>query len=128
MTVEGVAVALDTSQTSIWRYEAGQRRPSGPTLHALAGLYNKATEWFFGEEEAETQPRQEPAAPEDSGNSTDSTYEDDIAFIESQPELSFKGLQGDLTPEEAREVRNFIEYTLAKREQRGRSEDNQGGD
>ena len=51
MTIEAVANTIDTSATTIWRYEAGQRRPSGPTLHALASIYNKPVEWFFGEEE-----------------------------------------------------------------------------
>ena len=51
MTIEAVANTVDTSATTIWRYEAGQRRPSGPTLHALASIYNKPVEWFFGEEE-----------------------------------------------------------------------------
>ena len=50
-TLEAVAEAIDSSLTTIWRYEAGQRRPSGPTLYALATLYNKPVEWFFGEEE-----------------------------------------------------------------------------
>ena len=49
-TLEAVAEAIDSSLTTIWRYEAGQRRPSGPTLYALATLYNKPVEWFFGEE------------------------------------------------------------------------------
>ena len=118
MTVESVAAALDTSPTSIWRYEAGQRRPSGPTLHAIAGLYRKSTEWFFGVEEADPQSRQKQAAQDEPMGANDSIHEQNIAFIESQPELAFMGSQGDLTPEEALEVRNFIEYTLAKREQR----------
>ena len=51
MTIEAVANTIDTSTTTIWRYEAGQRRPSGPTLHALASIYNKPVEWFYGEED-----------------------------------------------------------------------------
>ena len=51
MTMEAVADAIDTSATTIWRYEAGQRRPSGPTLYALASVYSRPVEWFSGEEE-----------------------------------------------------------------------------
>ncbi len=51
MTIEAVANTIDTSATTIWRYEAGHRRPSGPTLHALASIYGKPMEWFYSEEE-----------------------------------------------------------------------------
>ena len=49
LTIEAVASAIDTSNTTIWRYEAGQRRPSGPTLHALASVYGKSVDWLRGE-------------------------------------------------------------------------------
>ena len=56
LTLEAVASALDSSYTTIWRYEAGQRRPSGPTLYALATIYQRPVEWFFSEEDAEKEP------------------------------------------------------------------------
>ena len=62
MTMEAVADAIDTSATTIWRYEAGQRRPSGPTLYALASVYSRPVEWFFGEEE---KPQRLPPPPND---------------------------------------------------------------
>ena len=112
LTLEQVAEALDTSYPTIWRYEAGQRNPSGPTLHALAALYERPMDWFFGEggEPYWSHSIEERMVAEAKG-STDKEY------------VSFMGLQGELTPEEALEVRNFIEYTLAKREQRKLRED-----
>ena len=57
LTLEQVAEALETSYPTIWRYEAGQRNPSGPVLYALATLYAKPVEWFFGEDEVTSPTR-----------------------------------------------------------------------
>ena len=51
LTLQQAAEAVGTDLNSIWRYEAGRHRPSGPALHALANLYNKPVEWFFGGQE-----------------------------------------------------------------------------
>ena len=51
LTLQQAAEAVGTDLNSIWRYEAGRHRPSGPALHALANVYGKSVEWFFGEEE-----------------------------------------------------------------------------
>ena len=51
LTLQQVAEAVGTDLNSIWRYEAGRHRPSGPALHALANVYGKSVEWFFGEED-----------------------------------------------------------------------------
>ena len=51
LTLQRAAEAVSTDLNSIWRYEAGRHRPSGPALHALAHLYNKPVEWFFGGQE-----------------------------------------------------------------------------
>ena len=50
LTLEGTAERVNTGFNTIWRYEAGYHRPSGPTLYALAALYNKPVEWFFDED------------------------------------------------------------------------------
>ena len=50
LTLQQAAEAVGTDLNSIWRYEAGRHRPSGPALHALANVYGKSVEWFFGEE------------------------------------------------------------------------------
>ena len=56
LTLEKSAELVNTNFNTIWRYEAGQRRPSGPTLYALATLYGKPVEWFFGGEEQGSEP------------------------------------------------------------------------
>ena len=105
-------------RNTIWRYESGYRTPSTLALQGLAALYGKPVEWFFGEEPEVSLMQLEPENKVDSRQpEPNSTHEEDMAFIESQAELSYMRLQGELTPEEAREVRNFIEYTLGKREQ-----------
>ena len=62
LTLQQAAEAVGTDLNSIWRYEAGRHKPSGPALHALANLYNKTVEWFFGEEE---KPQRLPPPPND---------------------------------------------------------------
>ena len=50
LTLEGAAERVNSGFNTIWRYEAGYHRPAGPTLYALAALYNKPVEWFFDED------------------------------------------------------------------------------
>ena len=51
LTLQQAAEAIGTDLNSIWRYEAGRHRPSAPALHALANVYSKPVEWFYGEED-----------------------------------------------------------------------------
>ena len=50
LTQEEAAEAVGTTVTSIWRYEAGYRRPSGPILFALATLYETTVAGFNGDD------------------------------------------------------------------------------
>ena len=54
LTLEKAADALGTSYNTIWRHEAGQHVPRGPTLHALASLYGTSVEWLTGKDEPVT--------------------------------------------------------------------------
>ena len=96
MSIEGVADALDTSTTSIWRYEAGQRRPSGPTLHALAALYGRSVNWLQGgQEEAETQQETDDVTT-------------DRELVMSEPMLALRTARADLTDEDMHDIAEFI--------------------
>ena len=53
MTLQEAADRAGVEQTTIWRYEAGQRTPSGPTLRVLSQVYRKPVEWFWQEEDEE---------------------------------------------------------------------------
>ena len=67
LTLEGAAERVNTGFNTIWRYEAGRHQPSGPTLYALAALYNKPVEWFFDEDtEPSSVLTQTAKAPESS--------------------------------------------------------------
>ena len=109
MTLEGVADALETSFTTIWRYEAGQRQPSGSTLYALASLYRKPVEWFF-----EDSPSVEADA-----EVSDRSFMKDIDVIMSEPELMLRSLKHELSDEAIRSIANFIRFT--HEEERGKS-------
>ena len=66
LTLEGVAVAIGSSFTTIWRYEAGQRVPSGPALFALATLYDTTVEHLVaGRIEPAPVETSSPGAPSD---------------------------------------------------------------
>ena len=105
MTLEAVAEALDSSFTTIWRYEAGQRRPSGSTLYALAELYGKPVEWFFGKE--------------------DST--DDIDIEDPDLRIFFRGEWDEFTEREKEFIRDAIRdaraYLKKRNEMMGRPDD-----
>ena len=94
-TVERAADAIDTSTTSIWRYESGQRRPSGPTLHALAALYGTSVDWFFGGDEPQ---------PERS-------IEADRELVMNEAQLALRSAGDDLSDDAIREIARFIRYT-----------------
>ena len=106
MTLEGVAEALGTSFTSIWRYESGQRRPNGDTLYALAELYGRPVEWFYKEENDTSPPEQA----------------DDIDIADPELALFFRGEWDELTDEEKEFIKGMIRESrelLRKRRESG---------
>ena len=109
LTLEQAAEHIGVRLNTVWRYEKGEIQPSEPVLKLCCQIYEKPLQWFFGQEEEPKPPEPDP----------ESTYEDDIAFIESVPQLAFRGLEGDLTPEEARTIRELIELMLAKKRENG---------
>ena len=107
LTLEKAAVAIGTDLNTIWRYEAGRHRPSGPTLHALASLYGRSVEWFYGEEE-DTPPTPGP---------------DDIDITDPELSLFFRGEWDELTEEEKEFIKGMIRESrelLRKRREAGR--------
>ena len=76
LTLERAADLLGTSFNTIWRYEAEQHRPSGPTLYALASLYKRPVEWFSDEKE------EIPALP----------VRQDVEALDSTPEPDSAGV------------------------------------
>ena len=109
-TVERAADAIDTSTTSIWRYESGQRRPSGPTLHALAALYGTSVDWFFGEDEQQ---------PEHS-------IEADRELVMNEAQLALRSTSDELSNEAISDIADYIRF-VREREERRRRERQGGG-
>ena len=110
LTLEGVASELDSSFTSIWRYEAGQRHPSGATLYALASLYGKPVEWFFAEEE------------EEPNNSPDPSPDADRELVMNEASLALRSVSKELSDEAIKSIADFIRFVHEKeqKEQRER--------
>ena len=118
-TLEAAAVQIGVRLNTVWRYEKGEIQPSEPVLKLCCQIYDRTLPWFFGENE---EPKSAPAQqeePEPTKSDPESTYEEDMAFIESIPQLAFRGQEGDLTPEEARTIRELIELMRAKRKENG---------
>ena len=109
MTMEAVADAIDTSATTIWRYEAGQRRPSGPTLHALASVYSRPIEWFFGEGDSEFPP----LIPEQ--------IEANRELVMSEPMLALRAASANLDDDDMADIADYIRF-VQDREKRRRRE------
>ena len=114
MSLEGAADALDTSTTSIWRYEAGQRRPSGPTLHALAALYGRSVDWLLGGEDEVEQPRE--------------NYENmtDREIVMSEPMLALRAARPDLSDEAMADIADYIKFVHEREERRRRERQDTG--
>ncbi len=66
LTQQAVAESIGVDPNTIARYEAGRIKPSGTALFALAQIYSKPVEWFFGEEEEPQQlsPSMNDESPE----------------------------------------------------------------
>ena len=50
LTIKEAARRGGTQMASLWRYEAGQREPLAHIVYALAQVYRKPIEWFYGDE------------------------------------------------------------------------------
>jgi len=50
LTIKEAARRGGTQMASLWRYEAGQREPLAHVVYALARVYRKPIEWFYGDE------------------------------------------------------------------------------
>ena len=136
MSIERVADSLDTSATSIWRYEAGQRRPSGPTVHALAALYGRSVAWLIGDKDERVTEHEKSDAVADPelimseplvalrSARPHLTDEDMHDIVIEDPELSlfFRGEWDELTEEEKEFIKGIIRESrelLRKRRERG---------
>ena len=50
LTLTEAARRAGVELTSVWRYENSHREPSAHVIYALARVYRKSMEWFYGEE------------------------------------------------------------------------------
>ena len=59
LTLTEAARRAGVELTSVWRYEAGQREPMAHVIYALAKVYRKPVEWFYGEALPQSYNREE---------------------------------------------------------------------
>ena len=50
LTIKEAARRAGTEMTSLWRYEAGQREPMAHMVYAMAKVYRRPMEWFYGDD------------------------------------------------------------------------------
>ena len=113
LTLEKAAEALGTDLNSIWRYEAGRHRPSGPALYALASLYGKPVEWFFGEGD-QRQPQPESKAEQ-------SPIEADRDLVMNEASLALRSTGKELSDEAIRSIADFIRFVHEKERRESQS-------
>ena len=113
LTLEKAAEALGTDLNSIWRYEAGRHRPSGPALYALASLYGKPVEWFFGEEE------QGQTKPDDDTERW--SIEADRELVMNEASLALRSTGKELSDEAIRSIADFIRFVHEKERRESQS-------
>ena len=113
LTLEKAAEALGTDLNTIWRYEAGRHKPTGPTLHGLAALYGHSVEWFFGEEEEEEKP-----PPMTEGEKAELAA--DWNLIMNEASLALRSASPDLTEEEIRAIASYIRFVHERKDRESR--------
>ena len=59
LTLEAAGEKAGIDYTTVWRYEAGQRRPGGIPLFKLAQVYGKSVDWFWEGGDSEEDPGEE---------------------------------------------------------------------
>ena len=109
LTLEAAAEGAGLDLTTIWRYEAGQRSPTGLALAGLARTYSKPVEWFFGEEE-------EPVPPGSTENGQEADLSDQDPLLQ-EAELALRSMGNDLTPGDIKAIRDFIRFVHTQRQQ-----------
>ena len=100
----GEKIGVDPN--TIARYEAGRITPSSPALFAMAQIYGRPVEWFYGEEGDDV--RKEDA--------------EDIDITDPELALFFRGEWDDLTDEEKEFIKGMIRESrelLRKRRESG---------
>ena len=105
LTLEKTGDALGTDFNTIWRYESGRRSPSGPVLYALATLYAKPVEWFFGEDEV--------TSPDPSDTASDpeqSDIEVEREFVMNAASLALRAASPNLSDESIRLIADYIRF------------------
>ena len=98
LTLEGVATALGSNFTTIWRYEANRHRPSGPTIFALASLYQVAVGWLMGEDV----PARLDAAEASGGMDATQTHNEAV--------LALRDASADLSDDAIRSIADYIRF------------------
>ena len=119
LTLEGIAHQIGTDFSTIWRYEADQRTPSGPTLYALAQAYGHPVEWFYSsEDDPEEAPEPDPEE--------DAQYQADLDLVMGEVTLALRDLNRPLTPEDIKGIAAFIRATRELERQREQGDSGQG--
>ena len=93
------------SANMIYMYEAGQRKPSTLALKGLAALYAKPVDWFYGNEEEDSDPQ----------------LEADLELVMNEASLALRAASGQLSPEAIRSIADYIRF-VHEREERERRE------
>lgn len=110
-TQEQVAERVGLTLNSISRYETGNASPSQVALNMLGVIYGKSIQWLLGENEP---PIEQSKTPEEELS--------DIEFLKRQAELLARSAKNGLTPEDAKTVRDLINFLRAQRS-KGSSDD-----
>ena len=65
MTQEQAAVRARIARYSVQRYETGIREPSASALKSLADVYGKNLDWFWGDQEENSDPQESQLPTQD---------------------------------------------------------------
>ena len=104
MTQEQAAVRARIARHSIQRYETGFREPSASALKSLADVYGKNLDWFWGDQEENSDP-QESQLPTQDGRET----------RPNAAQIALQEVQSDLSDEAIKFITNCIRFVHTRK-------------
>ena len=107
LTQQSAGELVGVDPNTIARYEANRIKPSSTALFALAQIYKKPVEWFFGE-------TIEPNEPSDPAEETGLSDNDPLL---QEAELALRSMGNELTPGDIKAIRDFIRFVHTQRQQ-----------
>ena len=103
LTAEAVAEQMGVSRQTVVNWESGRQLPAGPKMVQLANLYSLSVDQLFGRLER-----------------------GDETLLMEEAELALRSASGQLTPEDVKSIRDYIDFVHQRRRREALENDDEG--